>query len=167
MRKYKENRPGKKCRDHTGRDFTSITAMSEAWGLPADTVAERLRKGWLVERALTTPFHGKFRRVVDPESGYVYSSISECARATGLNIATIFMRRRGARADLAGYAGRLNCTPSRDHTGREFPSISAMADAWSLSRHTVYTRLLRGWSLERALTLRLKNTQKGAKNHEI
>ena len=67
----------KPCRDHTGRDFTSITAMAEAWELPADTVADRLRKGWPVERALTTPFHGKFRRIADPESGYVYPSISE------------------------------------------------------------------------------------------
>ena len=156
MRKYKENRSGKKCRDHTGRDFTSITAMAEAWGLPADTVAGRLRKGWPPERALTTPFHGKFRRIADPESGYVYPSIAECARATGLNIATIFLRRRGARADLAGYAGRMNCTPARDHRGREYASIAAMADAWGLSRHTVYARLLRDWPLERALTTPVK-----------
>ena len=152
MRKYKANRPGKKSRDHTGREFTSIKAMAGAWGLPADTVADRLRKGWPVARALTTPFHGKFRRVADPESGYVYPSIAECARATGLNIATIFLRRRGARADLAGYAGRLNCTPARDHRGREYASIAAMADAWGLSRRTVYARLLRDWPLERVLT---------------
>ena len=156
MRKYKANRPGKKCRDHTGRGFNSVTAMSEFWGFPADTVADRLRKGWPVERALTTPFHGKFRSVVDPESGYVYPSISECARATGLSIATIFTRRRTGRADLAGYAGRLNSTPARDHTGREFPSIAAMAEAWGIPRHTVYTRLLRDWSLERALTTPVK-----------
>lgn len=167
MLKYKENRPGKKCRDHTGREFNSVTAMAEAWGLPADTVADRLRKGWPLERALTTPFHGKFRRIADPESGYVYSSISECARATGLSIATIFMRRRGARADLAGYAGRLNCTPARDHLGREYASVSAMAEAWGIPRHTVYTRLRRDWSLERTLTTPVKNTQKGTKNHEI
>ena len=152
MRKYKANRPGKKSRDHTGREFTSIKAMAGAWGLPADTVAVRLRKGWPVARALTTPFHDKFRRVADPESGYVYPSIAECARATGLNIATIFLRRRGARADLAGYAGRLNCTPARDHRGREYASIAAMADAWGLSRRTVYARLLRDWPLERVLT---------------
>ena len=152
MRKYKANRPGKKSRDHTGREFTSIKAMAGAWGLPADTVADRLRKGWPLERALTTPFHGKFRRIADPESGYVYPSISECARATGLNIATIFTRRRGARADLAGYAGRMNCTPARDHRGREYASIAAMADAWGLSRRTVYARLLRDWPLERVLT---------------
>lgn len=156
MRKYKANRPGKKCRDHTGREFNSVKAMAEAWGFPADTVADRLRKGWPVERALTTPFHGKFRRVVDPESGYVYPSISECARATGLSVATIFTRRRTGRADLAGYAGRLNSTPARDHTGREYDSIAAMAAAWGIPRHTVYTRLLRDWPLERALTTPVK-----------
>lgn len=163
MREYKANRPGKKCRDHTGRDFASIKAMAEAWGLPADTVADRLRKGWPLGRALTTPFHGKFRRVVDPESGYVYPSISECARATGLSIATIFTRRRTGRADLAGYAGRLNSTPARDHTGREFPSIAAMAAAWGIPRHTVYTRLLRDWSIERTLTTPVKKYTKGSK----
>lgn len=167
MRKYKANRPGKKCRDHTGREFNSVKAMSEFWGLPSDTVADRLRKGWPVERALTTPFHGKFRRIADPESGYVYPSISECARATGLSIATIFLRRRGARADLAGYAGRLNSTPARDHRGREYASIAAMADAWGLSRHTVYARLLRDWSIRRALETPVKKCTKRSKNHEI
>lgn len=163
MRKYKANRPGKKCRDHTGREFNSVAAMAEAWGLPADTVADRLRKGWPVERALTTPFHGKFRRIADPESGYVYPSISECARATGLSIATIFLRRRGTRADLAGYAGRLNSTPARDHRGREYDSIAAMAAAWGIPRHTVYTRLLRDWPLERALTAPVKKYTKRSK----
>ena len=160
MRKYKAYRPGKKCRDYIGREFNSLRAMAEAWGLPPDTVAERLRKGWPVKRALITPFHGKFRRVVDPESGYVYPSISECARATGLNVATIFTRRRTGRADLAGYAGRLNCTLARDHLGREFPSISAMAEAWGLPRHTVYARLLRDWSIQRALETPARNKEK-------
>ena len=74
------------------------------------------------------------------------------------------VRRNVAVTDLAGYAGRLNSTPARDHRGREYASIAAMADAWGLSRHTVYARLLRNWSLDRALTTPVKKYTERNKN---
>lgn len=43
--------------------------------------------------------------------------------------------------------------PSRDHTGRDFPTLTAMAEAWGVRPSTVSLRLDRGWSVEDALTI--------------
>ena len=42
--------------------------------------------------------------------------------------------------------------PCRDHLGRVFPSLSAMAAAWGLSPAALRQRLFRKWPLEKALT---------------
>lgn len=51
-------------------------------------------------------------------------------------------------------------TPCADHTGREFPSISAMCRAWGIPPAHYHSRRRRGWSLERALTV-LPGTRAG------
>lgn len=42
--------------------------------------------------------------------------------------------------------------PARDHLGKKYVSMSAMARAYGISDHLLITRLGRGWSLKRALT---------------
>ncbi len=41
--------------------------------------------------------------------------------------------------------------PARDHLGKNYVSMTAMAKAWGISEHLLITRLGRGWSLEDAL----------------
>ena len=48
--------------------------------------------------------------------------------------------------------GFRNETPCADHTGREFPSVSAMCRAWGIPPAHYHSRRRRGWSLERTLT---------------
>ena len=43
------------ARDHTGREFPSLAAMSRAWGQPYKRFERRLSSGWELERALTAP----------------------------------------------------------------------------------------------------------------
>lgn len=42
-------------KDHTGQEFPTISEMAKAWGLKPKLVRDRLRMGWTVEKALTTP----------------------------------------------------------------------------------------------------------------
>ena len=42
--------------------------------------------------------------------------------------------------------------PCRDHTGRVFPSLAAMAAAWGQPYKRFERRLSSGWDIERALT---------------
>lgn len=44
-----------KCEDHTGREFASLTKMCHFWGISEQLFSSRLKTGWSVEKALTTP----------------------------------------------------------------------------------------------------------------
>lgn len=44
-----------KCKDHTGREFVSVSKMCLFWGISQQLYSSRLKAGWSVEKALTTP----------------------------------------------------------------------------------------------------------------
>lgn len=44
-----------KCKDHTGREFSSVSEMCVFWVISRQLFSSRLRAGWSVEKALTTP----------------------------------------------------------------------------------------------------------------
>lgn len=44
-----------KSNDHTGREFVSITKMCQFWEISEQLYRSRLKAGWSVEKALTTP----------------------------------------------------------------------------------------------------------------
>ena len=44
-----------KCKDHTGREFASVSKMCLFWGISQQLYNSRLRSGWSVEKALTMP----------------------------------------------------------------------------------------------------------------
>lgn len=144
--------------DHLGRWYPTREAMRRAWGISRDAYATRRRRGWSLERTLTEPSRDYSRKITDPETGAEYRSISDFARAVGVLGATMQSRMRGIRAgrlspDVLAYEGRLSCTPSRDHLGKDYPSLTAMAAAYGLTVHLLSRRLVLGWPLERALTL--------------
>ena len=45
-----------------GREFTSLTEASEAYGLVRSTVEGRLKRGWEIEKAFHTPASERFRK---------------------------------------------------------------------------------------------------------
>ena len=44
-----------KCKDHTGREFASIAEMCVFWVISRQLFSSRIKAGWSVEKALTTP----------------------------------------------------------------------------------------------------------------
>lgn len=140
--------------DHLGNKFPSLTAMCVKWGIPREVYYCRRYEGWSVEKSLTTPMGGKGKcSITDPETGYTYTSIAEAAAAAGITRAAMWRRvHRGLFPDLVFYGGNLSQTPSRDHTGKEFPSIRAMCRAWGISHSRYVYRINHGWSIEKALT---------------
>lgn len=44
-----------KCKDHTGREFASVAKMCLFWGISQQLYSSRLKSGWSLEKALTTP----------------------------------------------------------------------------------------------------------------
>lgn len=45
----------KECRDHKGNVYASINEMCGAYGIPTATYHMRIRRGWALKKALTTP----------------------------------------------------------------------------------------------------------------
>lgn len=95
------------------------------------------------------------RPIIAPD-GRVFPSISAMARAHGLTPATLQCRlMRGWPLALAldtAPGDSRRGTPARDHLGRDYLSIRAMARAWGIEVGSLYDRLDRGWCLEQALT---------------
>ena len=44
-----------KCKDHTGREFASVSEMCIFWAISRQLFSSRINAGWSVEKALTTP----------------------------------------------------------------------------------------------------------------
>lgn len=102
--------------------------------------------------------------------GATYGTMSEAAKAWGLSIWTLrrVLDQGGWRPltvrDILEAIGRskkrraqrrVYTEPWTDHTGRVFPSFTAMCAAWEMRRDLVKFRIRRGWSIERALTVPL------------
>jgi hypothetical protein len=147
--------PGRRrvCCDHTGRKFPTVAAMARAWGLSPDGLWGRLRRGWPLERALTVPQIPHHVPVADPESGVIYPSAAELARGCGIKPPVMQARiRKGMTGGALVFPGNLRKVAARDHTGREFPSLAAMAAAWGQPYKRFERRLALGWDIGRALT---------------
>ena len=53
----------------------------------------------------------------------------------------------------------MACIPCKDHLGNTFSSFSEMSRYYHLPRNTIQNRLLRGWTLEQALTVQNDNAK--------
>ena len=142
------------CCDHTGRKFPTVVAMARAWGLSPAGLRGRLQRGWPLERALTAPRIPHRVPVADPESGVICPSAADLARGCGIKPMVMQARiRKGLTGAALVYPGNLRKVAARDHTGREFPSLAAMARAWGQPYKRFERRLALGWEIERALTV--------------
>ena len=106
--------------------------------------------------------------------GVTYSTMTEACKVWGISIWALrrtleqsgwapltvrdikeaIARSRQRRAQLRVYA-----EPWTDHTGKEFPSFTAMCEAWGARRDLVKNRVKQGWSIEAALTAPLYGKQ--------
>lgn len=102
--------------------------------------------------------------------GVTYGTMSEAAKVWGLSIWTLRrvldqggwrpltprdIREAIGRSKKRRAQRRVYTEPWTDHTGRTFPTFTALCEAWGARRDLVKFRIRRGWSLERALTVPL------------
>lgn len=89
-----------KVTDHLGNEYRSRSLMAKAYGLTPLTLSERLKRGWSVEEALTTPIdtssyrkNTKVSKVrIQDHLGNWYDSYYELAKAYGLSFSTVYGR---------------------------------------------------------------------------
>lgn len=80
-------------KDHENNEFESITAMCRHWKISRKLYLERIRCGWTIKRALTTPA-GKYRQQNIVFEGRVFNTVRELASYLHLNENTVKSRLR-------------------------------------------------------------------------
>ncbi len=104
--------------------------------------------------------------VIKDHLGQEFKSIAAMCRHWNINVYTFLARKsRGVNIEDALTRKKCNgdCIPARDHLGKDYVSLSAMARAYGLSPHALYSRLNRGKQLKDALTTPVR---KGLKTKE-
>ena len=148
-------------RDHEGRNFPSITAMCRYWKIPLNIFYARVyRSGWTIQKALTSPVRsrGPYKpragavKYTDKATGRTFKTDREYAEFLGITIDCLRNRVKNVAPGLLTFSGPLNKTPSRDHEGRDFPSITEMCRHWKIPLGTFLQRRRNEWDLKRALT---------------
>ncbi len=144
--------------DHLGHKYDSVGDMCAAYGLDITVYRNRRKRNWTLEAALTTPMREiklKNKNIQD-HLGNHYSSYKKMADAYGIK-PYLLERRLHNGEDIKSALTRPPDPPikskyTRDHTGRQFKSFSAMCKFYQMDYHLVDGRLRKGWTLEHALT---------------
>ena len=162
------------CKDHTGREFYSISEMCRAWNVPRSTFENRISKGNSIEECLTGSCkdNRKKERVKD-HTGREFSCASEMCKAWGTNISNYYYRlHRGYSLEesLTGDFSSIRISPKGkrgcvDHNGKRYDTITNMCKQYGITSTAFSKRLSRGYTLEQALTGNIKGIQDKRKIH--
>lgn len=133
----------------------SLAEWSKQTGLDESVIAGRLKRGWTVEQALTTPSYGKhnreyMKRLIEFQGRT--QGVIDWARETGIPLETLRSRLK-----LGWTVERTLTTPYEKKQLLEFNGRSQSVAAWSretgIPRTTIRYRLENGWKVEQALTI--------------
>lgn len=158
----------KEAIDHLGHRFKSQGSMAKAYGLEPERLRKRLYSGWDLKRALTTPVKESiFCDPIKAPNGVLYVNHREMCKSYGVPferyVARVTIRKWSLEDALCPEKKSGSEIPARDHLGKDYPSLSAMARAWNLSPNCLFIRLEAGWTIERALTTPGKKKNKTIK----
>lgn len=78
--------------DHRGQVFNSIKEMAEAYGINTASYYSRIRRGWTVELALTTPIKSNNKLEIRDNAGKTYRSTKGMCEAHSINVTTYMGR---------------------------------------------------------------------------
>ena len=142
--------------DHLGNEYKTKSEMAEAYGIDIKLLYYRLKTGWSLEKALTTP--------VTKNTGSVEASKNNISSSTYRNrIARGWNPEKAASTTPAINSHSGNPVVTRDHIGREFSSVGAMCEYYGISPETYKKRRQRGFTLEEALTVKAVRGQRRQK----
>ena len=140
----------KPCIDHLGNKFNSVIEMCKHWNISSKNYNHRIRMGWSVESALTTPVNGTKLPKID-HLGNVFDTIDSMCKYWGIEYSTL-KRRIESGWSLEDALTR----PSQrgicyDHKGIAYDNLDDMCNAYGVSKATFQSRIKRGHTLGEAL----------------
>ena len=142
--------------DHTGHTFESHKDMLNAWGITNSQYDGRIRHGWSLKDALTTPNKGHGEIACEDHLGNKFSSTLEMCSFWNIKRTAYGERLRRGWTKEEALTGNREEKPKEnkffDHLGNGFPNMESMAKHWGINRTTYRQRITHGWSVEEALT---------------
>lgn len=143
-------------KDHLGKEYRSLRAMLKVYGIGRTNYTTRIRNGWSIEKALTTPSEYNSDTRVKDHLGQEYNTTLEMCKAYSLEYATYFRRKKKGMSTEEALTKpvkkRSKAENITDHLGKTYSSKLAMTKAYGIA-HTTYTqRIANGMSVKDALT---------------
>lgn len=135
---------------YAGKEYPSVSALAEAYGLTLKNCSARLRRGRPLENKVTSHSkEGAPRKPVEYK-GKTYASMAELAAAFSLNVKTCASRmKKGQPLEPKVLPMPPNHCKPTTYDGREYPSVKALADAYGLDVRLCRRRLQLGVPLDR------------------
>lgn len=156
----KEDIKSFQVQDHLGNIYTSIEDICKAYGITPTMWYQRLKKGWSIEKTLTTKPRVVTKHKMESieertdHNGIVYTSIKEMCNHFDIEYLTYIRRiERGWTKQQALTEGINNShgTETTDPFGKTYPMLKDMLDAYSIGFSTYNQRTKNGYSLLEAL----------------
>lgn len=140
----------KSITDHTGKTYKSISSLCKAWNMTRSTYNARIKSGWTIEQALTTP-QKQIR--INKQSCFDHKGIEYESLNAMCNQYGIARHTYSTRVDKLGWTiekalttpNIISGTKCIDFMGREFPTKNDMAHYYGLPNY-----LLQGKSSAKA-----------------
>ena len=149
-----------KIKDHLGKEYPSKKALCDAYKLSFYTFKNRIKKGWDLEKALTTPVTNNIVSAKD-HLGQEYPNQKALCKAYGINAST-FRERIKNDWNLQEALTNLSFYECLDPFGNRFSSANEMAKHYNINPEQHKRRLQYMWSNIEALELipRIRHTTK-------
>lgn len=137
--------------DHLNNEFKTIDEMCHYWNITRQQYMLNIRNNCSLKDALTTITQkGEYK----DHLGNVYKSINEMCRQYGITKTVLRSRIElgwTLQQILENPAKKINYEKVKDHLGNEFSSRKEMCQYHNVNEHTFKERMMRGWSVEKAL----------------
>ncbi len=137
------------CKDHLNIIYNSKGEMCAHYGQKLSRVCERLRNGWPLEKALTTPAgHGSSVPVtgLNGEHFQTKAKAAEHYNIPASRLRTMTLRE----AVKVPYKNRKD--GCEDHLRKHYSSIKEMCSAYGVNLNFYYKKKKEGWTLAEILT---------------
>ncbi len=134
----------RECKDHKGRGFASFESMCREWGIDPSTIRGRLRTGWTLAAALTTPSgEGPNRRPVIDHLGRRFRGVRHMAKEWKISYYTLLDRLRKGWDIKRALTEPLKKRrlPSVSPDGERYSTFSEMCMDYGIKPSTVMGRM--------------------------
>lgn len=154
-------------KDHLGNSYESVKQMAKAYQLPYKTVHMRLKRGWSIEKTLTSPVQNVNKTCMDHE-GRTFKSVKDMVKYYGISEKAFHSRLHNGWSLkdsltiplIHDRTMRRNLSATNkgvsDHLGNNYPSETLMVKHYKIPLSTYRERIKKGWSMQKALTTPVK-----------